>query len=216
MIDQRKERRNDIMIFRVQLCYSHAMKVKCPSEIGFASGFNALIGPNGSGKSTVLRALYECDRCRIEKNAASGVRYFNAETMNPHAPNGPPGDMRNMILRTRATFSSHGEIMKSVLTSLPLRRGETLLVDEPESGQDAGSVQRIRRGFDAICQQGGQVIAATHHPLLLKDANIIELMPGYAGELREMYCKSVCRTGGINDKHALNGPVQELSATVSP
>lgn len=194
MIDQKKRRRNDIMIFRVRLCYSHAMKVKCASEIGFAPGLNVLMGPNGSGKSTVLRALYECDQCRIEKNGVSGVQYFNAETMNPHAPNGPPGDMRNMILRTRAIFSSHGEIMKSALTSLPLRRGETLLVDEPESGQDAGSVQRIRQGLDSICRKGGQVIAATHHPFLLQDANIIELVPGYAEELRETYCKSVCRT----------------------
>jgi Fe-S cluster assembly ATPase SufC len=182
------------MIFRVQLCYAHAMKLKGPSEIGFVSGLNVLIGPNGSGKSTVLRALYECDRCRIEKSGVSGVQYFNAETMNPHTPNGPPGDIRNMILRTRGIFSSHGEIMKSALTSLPLRRGATLLVDEPESGQDVGSVQRIRQGLDSICRKGGQVIAATHHPFLLQNAHIIELVPGYAEELRETYRKSVCRT----------------------
>ena len=192
MIDQRKERRNDRMILRVQLCYSHAMKVKCPSLIHFDSGLNVLIGPNGFGKSTILRALYECGQCRIEKKGTSGVRYFNAETMNPHAPNGPPGDMRNMILGTRGIFSSHGEIMKDALTSLPLPEGDTLLVDEPESGQDGGSVQHIRRGFDAICRKGGQVIAATHHPLLLQEANIIELIPGYAQELYKMYCKSVC------------------------
>jgi len=180
------------MILRIQLCYLHAVKVKGRSEIGFVSGFNVLIGPNGSGKSTVLRALYECDQCRIERSGTSGVRYFNAETMNPHAPSGPPGDMRNMILRTRGIFSSHGEIMKDALTTLPLGKGETVLLDEPESGQDAGSVQRIRQGFDAICRKGGQVIAATHHPFLLRDANIIELVPKYAEELRAMYCRSLC------------------------
>ena len=77
------------MISRIQLCYSHAAKVKGPSEIRFAPKLNILIGPNGSGKSTVLRALHECDQCRVESSGMSSAHYFNAETMNPHAPNGP-------------------------------------------------------------------------------------------------------------------------------
>ena len=180
------------MITRVQLCYSHALKVTGPRELHFIPGLNILIGPNGSGKSTVLRALQECDQCEKHVKGPGSHVYFNSETMNPHAPDGPPGDMRNMVLRTRGLFSSHGEIMKAALTAIPLQKGDTLLVDEPESGQDLASVRRMREGFDAIIKQGGQVIAATHHPILLRDANIIELVPGYAEDLRRELCGALC------------------------
>jgi predicted ATPase len=176
------------VITRIELCYAHALKVSGPAAIRFSTGLNILVGPNGSGKSTVLRAVKECDRCRKQTEGIGSCVYFNAETMNPHAPNGPPADMRNMILQTRGVFSSHGEIMKAALATVPLRRGETLLADEPEAGQDMASVRRIRAGFDAIVRQGGQVIAATHHPFMLRDANVIELEPGYAETLRKEFC----------------------------
>ncbi len=120
------------------------------------------------------------------------MHYFNAERMNPHIPEEPAGNMRNMILRIRGGFSSHGEIMKDAMTSIPLQRGETLLIDEPEAAQDMESVQRILLGFDEICRQGGQVIAATHHPLLMKRGRIVELLPGYVQTLRSVYCRSIC------------------------
>ena len=180
------------MITSIQLCFSHAIKVQGISEFTFSPGLNVLIGPNGSGKSTVLRALNSCDQCSKETTGSTALQYFNSETMNPHSPNGPPGDMRNMILQTRGVFSSHGEIMKIALTTIPLRKGETLLVDEPEAGQDMESVQRIREGFDAIIKQGSQVITATHHPFLLRDANIIEISHGYAEHLRREFCTTLC------------------------
>jgi predicted ATPase len=180
------------MILRIRLCYAHAVKVKGPAEVEFTAGLNFLVGPNGSGKSMVLRALHECNRCSIEYLGERRVHYFNAETMNPHAASGPAGDMRNMILRTRGMFSSHGEIMKAALATLPLHRGETLLVDEPETGQDAGGVKRIREGLDAIVRAGVQVIAATHHPLMLRDGHLIELEPGYAQCIREEYRRALC------------------------
>lgn len=182
------------MIRRVQLCVSHSRKVKGSSELEFVPGYNVLTGPNGSGKSTVLRALHQCDRCRVERSDPAGLRYFNAETMNPHAPTAAAGDLRNMMLRTRGVFSSHGEILRTALISVPLQPGETLLVDEPEAGQDLVSVQRIRQGFEAICRQGVQVIAATHHPFLMRNANILELVPGYVDGLRAAFCDALCST----------------------
>ncbi len=187
------------MITGIQLCYSHAAKVRDRSEILFSSGLNVLVGPNGSGKSTVLRALHECDQCKKRIDGLPSHVYFNSETMNPHAPSGLPSNMRNMILRTRGVFSSHGEIMKVALTSISLRKGETLLVDEPEAGQDMQSVRCIRQGFDAIIKQGGQVIAATHHPFMLHNANVIELSHGYAQELRKAFCEFLCGTTDSKD-----------------
>lgn len=181
------------MINSIHFCYAHAAKIKGWSEMEFSHGLNILVGPNGSGKSTVLRALNECEQCEKHTEDLASHVYFNSETMNPHAPDGPPGDMRNMTLRVRAIFSSHGEIMKDALTTIPLRKGETLLVDEPEAGQDMASVRRIREGFDTIIKQGGQVIAATHHPLLLHETNVIELTKGYVEQLSRQFCYTLCK-----------------------
>jgi len=180
------------MISRLQLCFPHACRVDGPGELAFEPGLNVLVGPNGSGKSTVLRALHDCDECRKVSDGTPATQYFSSETMNPHTAGGAPGDWRNMVLRTRGLFSSHGQIMKAALASFPLRQGETLLVDEPEAGQDLEGVERMRRGFAAICSGGGQVIAASHHPLFLRDGNIIELLDGYAEKVRTGYCRALC------------------------
>ncbi len=82
--------------------------------------------------------------------------------------------------------------MKATLTTLPLHRGETLLVDEPETGQDADGVKRIREGLDALVKAGGQVIVATHHPLMLRDGHMIELESGYVKRVRAEYRRALC------------------------
>jgi predicted ATPase len=164
--------------------------VKGRPELEFTPGLNVLVGPNGSGKSTVLRALHACEQCQKEVSGQSNIHYFNSETMNPHARDDPPGDMRNMILKIRGVFSSHGEIMKVALTTLPVREGDSLLIDEPEAGQDMDGWKQIRKGLNAICSKGGQVILASHHPFFLQDANIIELVPGYAKKIRREFCRA--------------------------
>jgi predicted ATPase len=118
--------------------------------------------------------------------------YFNPETMNPHHPDYYPSDVREMILKTRGIFSSHGEILRAALFSLPVREGSVFLVDEPETGQDIKGVERIREGFDKIVASGGQVIVATHHPFLMQNTHLIELVPNYAEHLRAKFCTTLC------------------------
>jgi len=175
------------MIAQIELCLKHRLKVKGSATLRFQPGVNVLIGPNGSGKSTVLRALNTCDECRIENPDRSPTLYFNPETMNPHHPDYYPTDVREMILKTRGIFSSHGEILRAALFSLPVREGSVFLVDEPETGQDIAGVERIREGFDKIVASGGQVVAATHHPLLLNNVHIIELVSGYMEQLQTTF-----------------------------
>lgn len=77
--------------------------------------------------------------------------------------------------------------MKQALTTLPLRHGDCLLVDEPETGQDMESILKIVEGLKGICAEGGQVIAASHHPALWKDFNVIELESGYIDRVRKTH-----------------------------
>jgi len=176
------------MIAQIKLCLKHRLKVKGSRSFRFEPGVNVLIGPNGSGKSTILRALHSCDECHIKNPDGAPTLYFNPETMNPHHPNYYPTDVREMILKTRGVFSSHGEILRAALFSLPIREGSVFLVDEPETGQDIEGVERIREGFDKIVASGGQVIVATHHPLIMRDATITELVPGYTSLIQQTLC----------------------------
>ncbi len=176
------------MITQIKLCLKHRLKVKGSPTLRFQPRVNMLLGPNGSGKSTVLRALHSCPECRIENPSSSPTLYFNPETMNPHHPDYYPSDVREMILKTRGIFSSHGEILRAALFSLPIREGSVFLVDEPEAGQDIEGMERICEGFDKIVASGGQIIAATHHPLIMRDANLIELVQGYAEDLHHAFC----------------------------
>jgi predicted ATPase len=176
------------MIMQIDLCLKHRIKVKCPPILHLQPSVNMLIGPNGSGKSTILRAISECTECRIKNPDGAPTLYFNPESMNPHHPDYYPSNVREMVLKTRGIFSSHGEILRAALFSLPIREGTVFLVDEPETGQDIKGVERIREGFDRIVASGGQIVAATHHPLMMRNAHIIELVPDYAKRLRSAFC----------------------------
>jgi predicted ATPase len=181
------------MIRRIELCFNHALKIQGSKTIEFSPGINLLAGPNGSGKSTLLRALYKCPECRIEKDEDSEIIYYDAEMMNPHRPEGPPGDLRTLILRARGVFSSHGEIMKTTLSSLPVSSGSILLIDEPETGQDLAGVLRIQKGFDVLRRKKVQVIVASHHPLLLQHGQLIELKNRYTETLLRQYRHHLCK-----------------------
>ncbi len=180
------------MIRRIELCFNHSLKISGEKTIEFAPGMNVIAGANGSGKSTLLNALHTCQECRIEKTDDTETLYYDAEMMNPHRPEGPPGDLRTLILRTRAIFSSHGEIMKTAIGSLPIRTHDTLLIDEPEAGQDLAGVLRLQKGFRILCRHNVQIIAASHHPLLLLSGHLIELKKGYAASLLRQYRHRLC------------------------
>jgi energy-coupling factor transporter ATP-binding protein EcfA2 len=141
------------------------------------------------GISTVLRALHTCEECRKSVASDVEIHYFNAESMNPHQMTGPVGSSLNMLLRVRGLFSSHGEIMKAALVSLPMKEGDVLLVDEPETGQDFAGIRKIRAGFENLARRKVQVIAATHHPGLFADATMIELEAGYVARMKKEMCR---------------------------
>jgi energy-coupling factor transporter ATP-binding protein EcfA2 len=122
----------------------------------------------------------------VKQGAAT--HYFDAESMNPHQMTGQARSAVNMLLRVRGQFSSHGKIMKAAMVSLPMRRGDVLLMDEPETDQDFAGIRRIHAGFGNLARRRVQVIAATHHPGLMGDATLIELETDYVTKMRQEMC----------------------------
>ncbi len=176
------------MIAHLHMCLNHGRRVQGGRTLTFREGLNVLVGPNGSGKSTVLRSIAHCPDCRREEDGPCRYRLFNSETMNPHT--GDPGVRGPIasVYKTRAMFSSHGQILQTVIGHLGCEPGDVLLIDEPEAGQDLENVRRIRRVLDYAAEIGAQVIAASHHPVMWAEAHILEpARPGYAAKALRAY-----------------------------
>ncbi len=167
------------MINSIELCLKHNGRVDGKKKLLFKPGLNIVIGPNGSGKSSLLEAIYNCPDCIKHNNDKMRYHYFNSETMNPHRSEKHFKGISGSIIRVRAMFSSHGETMRDVLRYINFHPGDCLLLDEPESGHDLKWILKIRKGLDAICKKGTQVIIATHHPVFWNADNIIELKKNY-------------------------------------
>ncbi len=180
------------MLKCIHLCPNHKRLVKRYNHLTFMAGLNLLIGPNGTGKSTVLRAIVHCSDCsRIEEGDTEYV-LFETESMNPHLGHGPADIYTNMLLQTRALFSSHGETLRDAFSTLHFSPHTCLLLDEPESGQDFEWVIALRSAMGRTVSHGAQVICATHQFLLWNQGHIIELRRGYHQSIMKSVRRMVC------------------------
>lgn len=173
------------MIRSARLELKWRRRVRGAAELSFQPGLNTLVGPNGSGKSTVIRALVAADPDGHEV-AFEGSRerhLFDTETMNPRGGVSTPATLEEMALRIRGRFSSHGQLLRQALANLPVSAGATILLDEPEAGQDFDTARQIKALVDDACERGYQVIAASHHPVFWQNTHLIELGHGYVAEV---------------------------------
>jgi predicted ATPase len=138
-----------------------------------------IIGRNGSGKSSLLEAIHQCPECRKVQDPDQHYHYFNSEWMNPHKSDEHFQGIQGSIIRARAMFSSHGETMRDVLHSISLKKGDCLLLDEPETGHDLPWTIKIHKGLKRVARLGIQIIAASHHPVFWNCDRRIELTRNY-------------------------------------
>ncbi len=174
------------MISKIKLCFKHQTRIDRFKNIKFQSGINVVIGPNGSGKSSLLKAIVQCRDCKRSHDAVTKYHYFNSETMNPHRHSKYLKGVIGSVIKVRAMFSSHGETMRDVLRHFQFKPGDCFLLDEPEDGHDLQWIIRIYNGLKKINSLGCQVVVASHHPVFLKDSNIVELKRGYLKRIMKL------------------------------
>ena len=158
-----------------------------------AGGALLLTGPNGSGKSTLLRILAGLRRPDAGSIEWPGpVAYLGhldaikpgltaAENLSFAAARGGslPDALAAMDLTpladTPARLLSAGQKRRLALARLMLAPAPVWLLDEPTLGLDAASVARLGIVLAAHRAGGGMVVAATHLPLPLPDAEMLAL-----------------------------------------
>jgi predicted ATPase len=180
------------MLKQFHLCLHHARRVKRYRRLAFEPGLTVLIGPNGTGKSTLLRAIAGCAECRRIEEGPTEYTLLDAERMNPHLAQEAAGTYADMVLRSRAQFSSHGETLQDAFRLLRVSPRTCLLLDEPEAGQDADHLFALRAAMRRAAARGVQVICATHQILFWDAANTIELRRGFRDRVIRAYCAASC------------------------
>ena len=76
-----------------------------------------------------------------------------------------------------ARLLSAGQKRRLALARLALTVAPLWLLDEPTTGLDAASVARLEARFAAHRAKGGMIVAATHLPLSMPEADLFSLTP---------------------------------------
>jgi predicted ATPase len=172
----------------------------------FAKPVTFLVGENGTGKSTLVEALAEAYGIDV-RGGHGARRYASHLAKSPlgaalKLEMGPGGsgmrgarNAKGFFLRAETAMGvfefmsgqpgygdrdlrtvSHGEGFLQVVEGRFTQRG-LFLMDEPESALSFGSCLRLLAVMDRLAEIGGQIICATHSPLLaaLPGAAIWEL-----------------------------------------
>lgn len=145
-----------------------------------------LRGPNGAGKSSLLRlaaGLLEPDEGEVERPAARALA-DDALALDRELPLGRAlafwaglDGGRERLADAVAAFGleplvevpvrmlSSGQARRARLARVAASGAPLWLLDEPLTGLDRDSVERLDRAIERHRQAGGAVIAATHAPL---------------------------------------------------
>ncbi len=165
-----------------------------------AGGALLLLGPNGAGKSTLLRAiagLKRLDAGRVlfddSDDLAGRIAYLgHQDAIKPGLTTAENLSFAARVSGTAvaagldalglarladipARMLSAGQKRRLALARLVVLGAPCWLLDEPTLGVDAASVAAFGEVLAAHRARGGVVVAATHLPLPLPNAEILQL-----------------------------------------
>ena len=145
----------------------------------FEKGVNLLVGEQGSGKSTLISLLRDRVGTKFKAELSHRVmdvvmqpcyvRWLDFEKDNPRTQT-EIGLHDAFLLGSMSV--SHGQTMLAMLHGLATVLSETegrtlLLLDEPDMALSIRSVHRLAALLQRAADDGHQVIAAVHNPIVI-------------------------------------------------
>ena len=160
----------------------------------FCPGLNFLVGDQGAGKSTLLRTIQAYRRNKpdlIEVDAdRSKTISFDFEKDNPRVQNGIAERVGSMIAQINSRFKSHGEANNSILDNLVNAHDMLLMFDEPDAALSMRSADRLGQLMIQAANNGCQIIAAIHNPIVLMYVNEVLSLEHKSWVSRESFMKN--------------------------
>ena len=159
-------------------------------DLALGPGGAALVqGPNGAGKSSLIRVA-----AGLLRAAAGTVERAEAALADEHlalderqtlgcalafwvedATPGIVGMGLERLTDVPVRMLSTGQRKRAMLARIIASRAPLWLLDEPGNGLDAEGLGRLEAAMAAHRAAGGAILAATHQPLALPDAQLVTL-----------------------------------------
>jgi len=146
-------------------------------------------GPNGAGKSSLLRLaagllrpaagkVDRADAALADEHIALDERQMLGDALAFWAKD-PSAGMAAMGLAPLAQVPvrmlSTGQRKRAALARIVASKAPLWLLDEPANGLDADGLARLEAAMAAHRSAGGAILAASHQPLALDGAQIVQL-----------------------------------------
>jgi predicted ATPase len=143
--------------------------------VAFHPGLNFLVGDQGCGKSTVIQLIRAAakgkppDHAKICMAATAKVLSFDFEKDLPRGGKSCFDDHVDMGFQISCMRSSHGEAVRTILSSLddPKVADRLIVMDEPDLGLSPRSCHELGHRFVAVVERGCQIIASIHSPIVM-------------------------------------------------
>jgi heme exporter protein A len=159
-------------------------------SLSLGSGEAALArGPNGAGKSSLLRlaagllppaagAVERAEAALADEQLALDERQGLGDALAFWVSNSAPGITAmglEPLVEVPVRMLSTGQRKRAALARVVASTAPLWLLDEPANGLDADGLNRLEAAMAAHRAAGGAILAASHQPIALDDAQIVTL-----------------------------------------
>lgn len=154
---------------------------KANEAFAFSPGVNLLVGDQGSGKSSLMSAIrnsaiklkrhdldYREKKVATIKTEGKPCQCFKFDFEKDNFRTKPYFDAGSTTFHIASMWKSHGEQNMAILDNMAESQNSVIIMDEPDMALSLRSIYKLMKMLDTLADNGNQIIAAVHNPLLIE------------------------------------------------